>query len=131
MPTETTDYAEVNGLRMYYEIHGAGGTPLVLIHGAMSTIDVDFGGVLPKLAEDRQVIGIELQGHGHTADIDRPLSIEQQAEDTVALLQQLGIEQADFLGFSMGGGVAFQVAVSHPELVRKVVAAGGTSYRPD
>jgi pimeloyl-ACP methyl ester carboxylesterase len=116
------NYADVNGLQMYYEIHGQG-QPLVLLHGALSSIEVDFGQVLPALAETRQVIAIEQQGHGHTADIDRPLTYEQMADDTAALLRQLNIEQADFFGYSMGGGVALQIAIRHPELVRKLVLA--------
>jgi pimeloyl-ACP methyl ester carboxylesterase len=95
------NYASVNGLNMYYEIHGVG-QPLVLLHGAFSAIGTSFGDVLPELAKTRQVIAFEMQAHGRTADIDRPLSMEQMADDTVAALQQLGIENADFFGFSMG-----------------------------
>lgn len=114
------NYVNVNGLDMYYEIHGTG-RPLVLLHGAFSAIGTSFGQVLPGLAEGRQVIAFELQGHGRTADIDRPLSIEQMADDVAAALQQLGIETADVLGYSMGAGVAIHVAIRHPELVRKLV----------
>ena len=89
-------YVPVNGLEMYYEIHGIG-RPLVLLHGNLSTIATSFGKVLPKLSSTRRIIAIEQQGHGHTADIDRPLSIEQWAQDTTALLRHLGIEQADFV----------------------------------
>src|SRR2546425_2958972 len=92
-------YASVNGLNMYYEIHGTG-RPLVLLHGALSAIDTSFGKVLPTLAETRQVIAVEQQAHGRTADIDRPLTIEQMAEDTAALLKHIGIEHADFFGYS-------------------------------
>src|SRR5215203_651125 len=113
------NYAEVNGLNMYYEIHGTG-QPLVLLHGAYMTID-SMGEVVPELAKTRRVIAVELQGHGRTADIDRPLSYEQMADDTAALLQHLGIEQADVFGFSTGGGVALQLAIRHPEVVRKLV----------
>ncbi len=123
-------YATVNGLRMYYEIHGTG-TPLVLLHGAMMTIETSFGKILPTLAKTRQVIAVELQAHGRTADRDRPLSYEQMADDTDELLRQLGIEKADFFGYSMGGGVALQVAVRHPDRVRTLVFAGGASYSPD
>jgi pimeloyl-ACP methyl ester carboxylesterase len=123
-------YASVNGLDIYYEIHGSG-RPLVLLHGGLSTIGTDFGQVLQPLAETRRTIGIEQQGHGHTADIDRPLTYEQMAEDTATLLRQLEVEQADFFGYSMGGGIALQIAMRHPELVRKLVPAGGTAYRPD
>jgi pimeloyl-ACP methyl ester carboxylesterase len=122
------DYAEVNGLRMYYEIHGTG-QPLVVLHGAYMTIDA-MGEVVPELARSRQVIAVELQGHGRTADIDRPLTYEQMADDTAALLRHLGIERADVFGFSMGGGVALQVAVRHPEVVRKLVV-GSASYTSD
>jgi pimeloyl-ACP methyl ester carboxylesterase len=118
-------YASVNGLNMYYEIHGTG-QPLVLLHGAFSAIGTSFGNVLPSLAETRQVIAFEMQAHGRTADIDRPLSIEQMADDTVAALRQLGIEEADFFGYSMGAGVALQVAVRHPDVVRKLVLASVT-----
>jgi pimeloyl-ACP methyl ester carboxylesterase len=118
------NYAEVNGLNMYYEIHGAG-EPLVVLHGAYMTIDA-MGEVVPSLAETRQVIAVELQGHGHTADIDRPLSYEQMADDTAALLRHIGIEQADVFGYSMGGAAALQVAIRHPEVVRKLVVASAS-----
>ena len=122
------NYAEVNGLNMYYEIHGTG-QPLVLLHGAYMTIDL-MGEVVPALAETRQVIAVELQGHGRTADIDRPLTYEQMADDIAALLRHLVIEKADVFGYSMGGGVAFQVAIRHPEVVRKLVVASA-SYTSD
>ena len=122
-------YVEVNGLNMYYEIHGTG-QPLVLIHGAFSAIGTSFGQVLPGLAKGRQVIGLEMQGHGHTADIDRPLSIEQMADDTAAALEKLGIEKADIFGYSTGAVIALQVAIRHPERVRKLVLASVT-YRLD
>ena len=115
-------YADVNGLKMYYEVHGSG-QPLVLLHGGISTIDVDFGRVLPGLAEHRQVIAIEQQGHGHTADIDRPLTIPNMAGDTAELLRQLKIENADFFGYSVGADIALQLALTRPELVRKLVFA--------
>jgi pimeloyl-ACP methyl ester carboxylesterase len=127
--TQTTDtaavragYAPVNGLSMYYEIHGEG-QPLVLLHGAFSAIGTSFQNVLPGLARTRQVIGLEMQGHGRTADIDRPLSPGQMADDTVAALEYLGIEKADFFGYSMGSDVALHVVVRHPEVVRKLVLA--------
>jgi pimeloyl-ACP methyl ester carboxylesterase len=123
-----TDYAPVNGLRMYYEIHGEG-QPLLLLHGAYMTIDL-MGPVLPGLAESRQVIAVELQGHGRTADIDRPITYEQLADDAAALLGHLGVGSADVFGFSLGGCVALQLAVRHPASVRKLVAASG-SYRSD
>jgi len=121
-------YASVNGLEMYYEIHGAG-EPLVLLHGAFSAIGTSFGELLPSLASTRQVIAFEMQAHGRTADIDRPLSIEQMADDTAAALQQLGIEHADIFGYSMGAGVALQVAIRHPDVVRKLVLASVTYNR--
>ena len=96
-------YAPVNGLQMYYEVHGSGGgRPLVLLHGNLSTIGVDFGGIIPSLAKSRQVIGVEQQAHGHTADIDRPLRIRHWVDDTAALLRHLGIGQADLFGYSSG-----------------------------
>lgn len=115
-------YAEVNGLSVYYEIHGAG-DPLVLLHGALSATDTSFGALLPGLAVRRRVIAVEQQGHGRTADIDRPLAIGQMADDTAAVLQHLGIERADFFGYSMGSGIALDLAVRRPELVRKLVVA--------
>jgi pimeloyl-ACP methyl ester carboxylesterase len=118
-------FAPVNGLEMYYEIHGKG-QPLVLLHGAFSAIGTSFGKVLPSFSRDRQVIAVELQGHGRTADIDRPLTLEQMAEDVVALLHYLRIDQADFFGYSMGAGVALQIAIRHPEVVRKLVVASDT-----
>jgi len=105
-------YASVNGLTMYYEVHGAG-RPLVLLHGALSAIGTSFGKVLPSLAKTRQVIAIEQQAHGHTADIDRPLTIEQMADDTAALLRHLGIDNADIFGYSMGAGIALASAIRY------------------
>ena len=128
----TTDaksgYAPVNGLEMYYEIHGTG-QPLVLLHGALSATGTSFGRVLPALARTRQVIAVELQAHGRTADVDRPLTMQQMAEDTAALLRHLGIGRADLFGYSMGAGVALQVAIEHPDLVRKLVVASLTYSR--
>lgn len=118
-------YATVNGLKMYYEIHGSG-QPLVLLHGAFSAIGTSFGKLLPGLAQTRQVIAFELQAHGRTADIDRPLTLEGMADDVAAALQQLGIERADIFGYSMGAGVALHVAIRHPDLVRKLVLASVT-----
>src|SRR5436309_4800009 len=123
-------YIPVNGLQMYYETHGSG-QPLVLLHGNLSTIETSFGNVLPQLASTRRIIAIEQQGHGHTADLDRPFSLAQWAQDTTALLHHLGIEQADFFGYSSGGAVALEIALRSPALVRKLVFAGGTSYRRD
>src|ERR671922_2573602 len=115
-----TGYASVNGLRMYYEIHGTG-QPLILLHGAFSAIGTSFGALLPSLAKTRQVIAFELQAHGHTADIDRPLTLEGMADDVAAAIQQLGLGQADVFGYSMGAFVALQLVIRHPELVRKLV----------
>lgn len=122
-------YAAVNGLRMYYEIHGSG-KPLVLLHGGGSTIVSTFGRILPELAKTHRVIAVELQAHGHTQDIDRPLSFEQDADDVAALLEQLHIDKADFLGFSNGGTTTLQIAIRHPELVNRMVLASAT-YRRD
>jgi pimeloyl-ACP methyl ester carboxylesterase len=118
---DRTGYASVNGLAMYYETHGSG-PPLVLLHGALMTIE-NFGEVLPSLAESRQVIAVEQQAHGRTGDVDRPFSYAQMADDTAAVLRQLGIEQADIFGYSMGGGIAVELAMRHPDLVRKLVVA--------
>jgi pimeloyl-ACP methyl ester carboxylesterase len=119
-----TGYAPVNGLQMYYEVHGAG-RPLLLLHGAYMTIE-GWGSLLPALAETRQVIAVEQQAHGRTADVDRPITYEQMADDTAALIRHLGIADADVFGFSMGGGIALQLAIRHPELVRKQVVASAT-----
>jgi pimeloyl-ACP methyl ester carboxylesterase len=124
-PLAKSGYADVHGLKMYYEMLGMG-QPLVLLHGSLSTIETSFGKLLPFLARSRQVIAIEQQGHGHTADSDRPLSFEQMADDTAALLHQLGVKQADFFGYSMGAGIALQVAIRHPQVVRKQVLASVT-----
>ncbi|MEU5405479.1 alpha/beta fold hydrolase [Nocardia asteroides] len=120
-------YAEVNGLRMYYERHGVATDqpPLVLLHGALSGIGTDFGELIPELARTREVIAIEQQAHGRTADIDRPLRTPQMADDTVALLAQLGIHRVDVLGYSMGAGVALDITLRHPELVRKQILLSG------
>jgi pimeloyl-ACP methyl ester carboxylesterase len=115
------DYAEVNGLRMYYEVY-SDGDPLVLLHGAYMTAD-DMGPLLPGLAENRRVIVPEMQGHGRTADIDRPIAYEGMADDVAALLRHLGIEEADAFGYSMGAGVALQLAIRHPGAVRRLVVA--------
>ena len=115
-----TGYADINGLKMYYEIHGEG-KPLVLIHGGGSTIQTTFGRIIPLLAKQRQVIAVELQAHGHTGDRDSELSFEQDADDVAALLQYLNIEQADILGFSNGGQTAIEIALRHPQLIRKLI----------
>jgi pimeloyl-ACP methyl ester carboxylesterase len=114
-----TGYAPVNGLKMYYEIHG-NEEPLVLIHGGVVGITV-FGANIDALAKERQVIAVELQGHGHTVDVERPLSFEAMADDVAALLQYLNVQKADVMGYSLGAGVALQLVFRHPELVRKLV----------
>jgi len=124
-------YAPVNSLEMYYESHGASqgaDLPLVLLHGAFSSIEPDFGGMIPIFAKTRRVIAIEQQAHGHTADIDRPLRPENMADDTAALLRHIGVEKADFFGYSMGSDVAMKVAYRSPGMARKLVLAGGTAY---
>ncbi|HEX6528062.1 MAG TPA: alpha/beta fold hydrolase [Streptosporangiaceae bacterium] len=122
-------YAPVNGLQLYYEIHGSG-RPLVLLHGGLLTIDLNFGPLLEPLAASRQVIAVETQGHGHTADIDRPITIEALAGDVIALLDHLGIAEADLFGFSLGGLVAYAVAVAAPERIGKLIAASADPHRP-
>jgi len=117
-------YARIGPLRMYYELHGAG-APVVLLHGGGSTIQTSFGRLLPRLAPKHRVIAVELQGHGHTADVDRPLSFTQDADDVAALLQQLGIVQADFIGYSNGATTSIQIAIRHPPLVRRLVLVSG------
>ncbi|MCB2411066.1 alpha/beta fold hydrolase [Hymenobacter lucidus] len=117
-------YADVNGLRLYYEVHGQG-APLVLLHGSYMTIPLNWSRFLPRLAQGRQVIVTEMQGHGRTRDIARAVSYEAMADDVAGLLGHLGLAQADILGYSMGGGVAFQVAVRHPQRVRRLVVLSG------
>lgn len=123
-------HAPVNGLDMYYEIHGAehDGVPVLLLHGAYMTTGT-FGALLPGLAATRRVVVCDLQGHGRTIDADRPLTYEGMADDAAALLGHLGVAQADVVGYSMGGGVALQVAIRHPGVVRKLVpiSAGSSS----
>jgi pimeloyl-ACP methyl ester carboxylesterase len=120
--TPSTGYAPVNGLKMYYEVHGSGsGEPLVLLHGSFMTISNNWSGWIGEFSKTRKVIVVEMQGHGRTADIDRDFSYENLADDIAAMLDYLKIKQADLLGYSMGGGVAMQVAIRHPEKVRKVV----------
>jgi pimeloyl-ACP methyl ester carboxylesterase len=122
-------YASVNGLKLYYEVHGSG-RPLVLLHGGLLTIDLNFGPLLGPLAAGRQVIAMELQGHGHTADIDRTMTIEALAGDVVALLDQLGIAEADLFGFSLGGLVAYAVALGAPDRVGRLIVASADAHRP-
>src|SRR5262245_55276291 len=117
----TTGYAPVNGLKMYYEVHGSG-DPVVLLHGSFMTITNNWTGWIGELSKTRKVIAIEMQGHGRTADIQRDFSYENLADDVAALLDYLKIPSADLIGYSMGGGVAMQCAIRHPEKVRKVVS---------
>jgi pimeloyl-ACP methyl ester carboxylesterase len=123
-------YASVNGLQMYYEIHGSGGTPLLLLHGGLFNIDLQFGELLPSLAATRRVIATDFQAHGRTNDIDRPLTSANLASDVVGLLQHLRVPQVDVFGFSVGGGVAEYLAIHHPELVRKMIVSS-VSFHPD
>lgn len=125
---QTGHYATVNGLKLYYEIHGKG-TPLVLIHGGGSTIASNYGRILPELAKYYQVIAVELQAHGHTKDIDRPLSFEQDADDVAALLKQLHVEKTNIMGFSNGATTTLQIAIRHPELVNKIILASALYKR--
>lgn len=115
----TSGYAPVNGLNMYYEIHGAG-RPLILLHGGFGSTTM-LGEVLTALAKDRQVIAVDLQAHGRTADIDRPLRFESMGDDVAALIGHLGLRHADLMGYSLGGGAALQATIRHPGLVRKTV----------
>ncbi|MFO0908946.1 MAG: alpha/beta hydrolase [Isosphaeraceae bacterium] len=122
-------YAPVNGLKVYYEVHGQG-EPLVMLHGAFMAISGDWAEWVADLAKTRKVIAIELQGHGRTGDIDRPITGENLADDVAAVLDHIKIPQADVLGYSLGGGVALTCAVRHPEKVRKVVSISAV-YRSD
>ena len=120
---QRSGYAPVNGLRMYYEIHGpAGELALVLLHGGGDTIETSFGHLLPILGRSRRIIAFEQQGCGRTADIeDRPFSFEQSVDDTAALLKHLDIDRADLLGFSNGGTIALQMAIRYPQMVRRLI----------
>lgn len=128
-PQPTTGYAPVNGLKMYYEVHGSG-EPVVLLHGAFMTITNNWTGWIGELSKTRKVIAVEMQGHGRTADIERDLSSENLADDVAALLDHLKIPKADLIGYSMGGGVAMQCAIRHPDKVRKVVVIS-SAFRRD
>jgi pimeloyl-ACP methyl ester carboxylesterase len=119
--TPSTGYAPVNGLKMYYEVHGSG-EPVVLLHGAFMSITGDWNDWVNELAKTRKVIAIEMQGHGRTADINRDITYENLSDDVAALLDYLKIERADIVGYSLGAGTAMQCAIRHPEKVRKVVS---------
>jgi len=126
-------YANVNGLRMYYETHGlenATARPLVLLHGAFSQIRTDFSELLPRWAKDRRVIAIELQGHGHTGDIDRPLTYKQMADDAAELLRQLDLQNVDIFGYSMGGGVGLRQTSRSSSRRSRRSTWGGRGGRP-
>ena len=117
----TTGYAPVNGLKMYYEIHGSG-EPVVMLHGAFMAISGDWNDWISELSKTRKVIAVEMQGHGRTADINRDITYENLSDDMAALLDYLKIPSADIIGYSLGGGVAIECAIRHPEKVRKVVS---------
>src|SRR5438128_4819847 len=124
----TGQYAEVNGINLYFETHGAG-RPMILLHGGLGSGEM-FGPVLPQLAERHQVVAVDLQGHGRTADIDRPIDIRLMADDIAALIDHLGLESPDLVGYSLGGGVAFFTAVKYPEKIGKLVIVS-TNIRRD
>src|SRR5262249_33804156 len=126
--TPTSGYAPVNGLKMYYEVHGSG-EPVVLLHGAFMTITNNWTGWIGELSKTRKVIAVEMQGHGRTADIPAETPEENLADDVAALLDQLKIPQADLIGYSMGGAVAMQCAIRHPDKVRKVVVISSVFRR--
>jgi pimeloyl-ACP methyl ester carboxylesterase len=115
----TGQYADVNGINLYYETHGSG-RPLILLHGGLGSGEM-FGPLLPALAAQHQVIAVDLQGHGRTADIDRPIDLGLMADDIAALIEHLGLEKPDLMGYSLGGGVALQLALRRPELIRRLV----------
>jgi pimeloyl-ACP methyl ester carboxylesterase len=123
-------YAPVNGLQLYYEVHGSG-RPLVLLHGGLLTIDLNFGAMIPALARSHEVIAVEMQGHGHTADIDREMTLENFADDIATLLGRLGVDEADFFGYSLGGCVSLALLTHHPDLVGKLVLASTPTRRED
>lgn len=126
---DQSGFADVNGLKMYYEVYGKG-KPVVLLHGSFMNIPLNWSGFIPQLSQTRQVIVTELQAHGRTKDIPRELSYEGMADDVSGLLNHLKIDSADVLGYSMGGGVAFQFAVRHPEQLRRLIVLSG-SYSHD
>ncbi len=129
-PTEsrgTGSYADVNGINLYYERHGSG-RPLILLHGGLASGEM-FAPVLPALTANHEVIVVDLQGHGRTADIDRPIDVRVMADDIAALIRHLGLDKPDLIGYSLGGGVAFWTAVKYPELVRKLVSVSANIRR--
>jgi len=126
--SQQAGYAPVNGINLYYEIHGSG-QPVVLLHGGLGAIEM-FGEVLPMLAAKRQVIAVDLQAHGRTADIDRPMRYEAMADDIAALIAHLSLDKPDVMGYSLGGGVALRTAIQHPDVVRKLVVVS-TPFKRD
>src|SRR5260370_34463885 len=132
MTTNTNDpagkYVSVNGISLYYEIHGTG-KPLIMLHGGFGTFEM-FAALSPALAEKYQVIGVDLYGHGRTALTDRPLRFEHMADDIAGLIGHLGLEKADLIGFSLGGAVALQTAIRHPERVNNLVLISSPFKRP-
>jgi pimeloyl-ACP methyl ester carboxylesterase len=121
------EYAEVNGINLYYETHGAG-RPMILLHGGLGSGEM-FGPTLPTFAENHQVIAVDLQGHGRTADIDRPIDVRLMADDIAALIDHLGLDKPDLVGYSLGGGVAFFIASKYPEKVGRLVMASANIRR--
>lgn len=125
----STGYSSAHGVDTYYEVHGTG-TPLVLLHGGILTIDLNWAGLLPHLTRDHRVIAVELQGHGHTADSRQDMTIAGLADDVVAVLDHLDVPRADVVGFSLGAMVATQLAVTRPERVERAVLASA-AFRPE
>jgi pimeloyl-ACP methyl ester carboxylesterase len=128
-----TGYVSVNGLQMYYELHGHDGddgTPLLLLHGGLFDIEQQFGALIPSLSAGRRVIAADFQGHGRTNDTDRPLATPGLASDVIGLLEHLGVDNVDVFGFSIGGAVALDLAIHHPEFVRKLIVSS-VSFRPE
>jgi pimeloyl-ACP methyl ester carboxylesterase len=120
-------YADVNGINLYYETHGTG-KPLILLHGGLGSGEM-FGPILPTLTAGHQVIAVDLQGHGRTADVDRPISIETMADDIAALIGHLGLDKPDVMGYSLGGGVAMLTAIRHPEVVGRLISVSANIRR--
>ncbi len=122
---KSSGYAPVNGVKIYYEIYGEG-RPLILLHGAYMTIDLNWGQLIPELSKTRKVIALEMQGHGRTADTDRPLSFPALASDVAGVMKYLNIDSADILGYSFGGTIAYEFAIQNPQLVRKLIIISST-----
>jgi pimeloyl-ACP methyl ester carboxylesterase len=126
---KSSGYAPVNGLKMYYEIHGEG-KPLVLLHGSYMNIDMNWSAIIPELAKTRKVIALEMQGHGRTNDANREFSFEGLADDVAGLMQYIKIDSADILGYSLGGTVAYSLAIRHPKKVNKLIIIS-SAFRHD